>query len=217
MSKPRRETDWEAELLEDEKGIHKESGKPVVYLRGLQRLAEVAGIKSSSCQILTPSPKMVQAVYSVSFEDGTSWVGASDCSANNTDAPWLHHPTAVAESRAEARVLRKALGIRILSSEEIGMQGFESVEANPGQSAADSVVRAIESLCKTKNVDIIQVIEEVIEDPERALKITELRHLTATEAQGALAYLNARKDAPKRQTVAQKREQKKRELKGKAE
>jgi hypothetical protein len=192
----RRDTDWFSELRSDEKGLKKERGDEieVVYLRGLQRLAELAGIKRSNVVLsAVPGTKMpiFQAVYTAEFDDGTQWVGAADCNYQNTNETFRAYPTAVAESRAEARCLRKALGIRILSSEEIGLsESFGDLEADPNKPINDSIAKAIEKLCDSRGVDPIQVIEEVVPDQERALKISELKHLTLQEGQAAMSYLN---------------------------
>lgn len=214
-TKPRRGTDWYAELESSEKGVKRDGGDEleVVYLRGLQRLAEEAGIRRSGVVLsYAPGSKMpiVQAVYTAEFDDGTEWVGAADCNFNNTDGRFRNYPTAVAESRAEARCLRKALGIRVLSSEEVGLnESFGELEADPSKPIGDSIVRAIESLCDTRGVQLIQVVEQVVQDQERALKISELKHLTVEEGQAAMAWLNA---LPVKAKGGSKRNARKKEL-----
>jgi len=214
----RRGTDWETQLKDDEKGVDRQSGKPVVYLRGLQRLAEEADIVTSSCSLLTPSPKLVQAVYQTTFSDGTTWVGTADCGPANTKAPFLNYPTSVAESRAEARCLRKALGIRTLSFEEIGMQEpFSEIAAKPDASVSDQVVASIVSLCETRGVEQADLIEQIVTS-DRAAHIFELKHLTSDEGQRAMAWLNDQPVAKaKKKTVAQQRADRKKELKDKHE
>jgi len=192
-NKSRRGTNWEQQLRDNEKALRREENEEisVVLLAGLQRLAEEAGIVSSDCDIRTPSDSMVQAIYRVTFTDGTTWVGTADCNAKNTKGRYLHYPTAVAESRAEARCLRKALGIRMLSAEELGLrEGFGSIEASPSGKADSQMIAAITKLCETRGVVAAAVLEEVIEDQERASSIFELSELTTLEAQRALAWLN---------------------------
>lgn len=208
MSQTRKNTNWESQLNEDE--IMSADGKKVVLLKGLQRLADLAGIKTSDCNFsYIPVGKIgiIQCVYKTSFEDGTSWVGSADVNALNTDDFFIKYPTAVAESRAEARCLRKALGIRLLAAEEIDINSGMHSDVQPKQKIADSVVRAIQQLCDTKGIEPIEVINAVIENEERANAIFEFYQLNAEEGQRAMAFLN--------ETKAKKssdREQRKKEL-----
>lgn len=218
--KPRRGTVWENELREDERAIRRDGDEEinVVLLAGLQRLAELAGVVHSSVQILTPSDSLVQAIYSVQFSDGTTWTGTADCNAKNTKGKFLNYPTAVAESRAEARCLRKALGIRMLSSEEIGLrEGFGSIEASPTGKADSQLVAAITKLCETKGVDQAAVVEAVVEDKQRASSMFELSELTTPEAQRAMAWLNEQTPKKKQLSAKDQRDARKAELQAKQE
>jgi hypothetical protein len=208
---PRRGTDWESKLNKDERG--RMQGKEVIYLRGLRRLADLAGITVSTCVVLTPDPKLVQAVYSVSFDDGTTWVGTGDCNKANTPEPFVNYPTAIAESRAEARAIKKALGIyNTLAAEEIG---FEALEAAPTKTIDASIVKAIETLCGSKGIDPVEVVEAVVKDKDRAMNIAELVHLTSAEGQAAMAWLNEQSARKAKPTAATTRADRKKELEGK--
>lgn len=196
------DTDWESLLEPNEKAVRQE-GKdqiPVVLLSGLQRLARMANMLNQNVIIQTPSDRMVQAIFSASFcVNGTvvNFVGAADANSNNTKGVFAAFPTAVAESRAEARCLRKALGIRMLSAEEVGFrEGVASLETSPSGKADKQLTVAIEKLCENKGVNIAQVLEEVIEDKARASSIFELSELTVIEAQKAMGWLNEQKQKP---------------------
>lgn len=210
MNKERRGTNWEAELRGDELGTRNENGKSiqVVLLKGLQRLAEEAGIVSSSCQILAPSPSLVQCIYTTKFSDGTSWDGAADCSSSNTKEPYLSYPTAVAESRAEARSLKKALGIRMLAAEELNMDAGLGLEASPTKQIESSVVTAIERLCEERGVEKVDLLHKIVADKSRANSIFELKQLTTAEGGAAMSYLNSLPPVKK----ASKRDARKSEL-----
>jgi hypothetical protein len=206
MSK-RKDTDWETELASDEVGDRKEKGKTmqVVLRRGLQRLANEAGITKSKCQIMTPSPKLVQCVYTSVFDDGTEWDGAADCGPANCTEPFVNFPTAVAESRAEARSLRKALGIRMLSAEEVGF-AETSLDASPDKPVESSVVAAIERLCEERGVEKVDIINKVVKDKSRANSIFELKQFTTAEGSSAMSYLNALPVKKKTKRSARKEE-----------
>ena len=110
-------TDWNNELQDGDVVTRKEGGDSleVVLLAGLQRMARLAGIIRQECVIQAPSDTMVQAIYSATFElpkgenemqgQYITFVGTADCNAKNTKGKFLGYPTAVAESRAEARCL----------------------------------------------------------------------------------------------------------------
>jgi len=215
-------TDWEAELIAGET-VERSEGRDkfrVVLLAGLQRLAREAGIVGQNCVIQTPGETMVQAIFTSRFivhnDDNThhvvDFVGTADCNKNNTSGKFASYPTAVAESRAEARCLRKALGIRMLSSEEVGFrEGFSEIEASPTGKADTQLVKAIQTLCDSRKIDIVQVLEEVIEG-DRASTIFELSELTTEEAQRAMSWLNGQKPHKKEMTAQEKRDARKKEL-----
>lgn len=210
------DTNWESLLLPEEKPLIKEDGNEfhVVLLAGLQRLARLAGISSQRCEIFTPANSVVQAVFYTTFNTSNglvTFVGTADSSSKNTSDKYFKYPTAVAESRAEARCLRKALGIKLLSSEEIGFrEGIQQLEVLPSALAESSLIAAIEKLCENKNIEPIAVIETVIEDKNRVANIFQLSELTTQEAQKALAWLNEQK--PKKLTTAELRKNRKEEL-----
>lgn len=221
--KPRFGTNWEEQLAASEIGTRKEEGREmrVVYLRGLQRLAQEAGIVRSECKLNfiscseTGTVGIMQAVYLTEFSDGTWWVGTADCSKMNTNGKFLAYPTAVAESRAEARCLRKALNIGIISSEEIGFAeggAIEQISSSKGKSIDAQVVKAIEKLCESRGSSPAEVLEAVLSQ-DRNGSIFELGELTVEEGQKAMAWLNDQKTAaPKKKTAAEERDARKAEL-----
>lgn len=184
--------DWESQLNDDEVVTKKEKGKEirVVLLAGLRRLARIAGLSWSDCEIINPGPGMVQCIYRVRI-DKVDWVGAADCNINNTDKFFINYPTAIAESRAEARCLRKALNINILSSEEIGFND-SSFEVSLDKKADSQLIKAIETLCKSKKIEIATVLESIIGDQERSMTV-QLEDITVAEAQSAMQWLNKQK------------------------
>lgn len=227
MSK-RLETNWEESLKDGETGNRKEDGREVrvVLLKGLQRCAQLAGLRKSSCEFkFIPSSDnantgIMQCVYTTEFDDGTVWVGAADCNHRNTGAKYVVYPTAVAESRAEARCLRKALNISILSSEEIGfMEGgaIQQIEASSGKAIDAQVIKAIEKLCETRNISQAELLESIL-SKDRNSGIFELTELTVEEGQKAMGWLNEQKPAaaPKK-SKAEEREARKKELQAEQE
>lgn len=196
MSK-RSDTNWEKELRKNETIFSEKLGKKVVLLRGLQRLARLAGLKYSDLMLyhcLGPTGKgMIQCKYTVSFEDDTTWVGAADCNPANTDPDFLKFPTAVAESRAESRALKKALGVEMHSAEEMNMNPLEAdMDINNEVSPEQLIV--IERLSKELKLDGLTVIEAAIEG-DRQNDIHAFAEFTFDEGVLAIDFLNKQRGA----------------------
>lgn len=193
------ETDWEKEILPEE--ILTLQNKPTIPLAALQRLGRMANTIDQHVELMTPSPNLVQAIFTTTFKVGNdlvTFVGSADCGPKNADEPFVHYPTAVAESRAEARCLRRALGIKMLSTEEIGFQGgSNALEVTPASKIASSVVVAIEKLCETHGISQASALEDALENKERAAMISELNELTMAEGQAVMSWLNAQKPKSK--------------------
>lgn len=190
-----RTTDWEKELQEDEVLTVSKDGnsRKTVLLRGLQRLAREAGIISSKCQLSTVAggtAPIFQCVYEATFNDGSHWVGTADSNSQNTNAEFFKYPTAVSESRAEARCLRKALGIhKMLSSEELDLTPSNVINTSPKGQIAENVIKTIEALSESRGIEISDALEACLEK-SRAKTIYELSQLTVEEGQKLVEYLN---------------------------
>jgi hypothetical protein len=204
--KQREGTDWEAELEDGDTVVNRESGKPCVLLRALQRLGQRAGLTESGPILLQHVPQgafgVFQCIYEVKFNDGTTWRAAADCNKNSVEGKFGNYPTAVAESRAEARALRKALGISMLAAEEIDLNAGSEVK--PTQKISSSIVSAIERLIERHGLDTLGVVETVL--PDRADEINALNDLTVAEGQSLMSHLN---NLPAKKAKKSNRESKK--------
>jgi len=189
VQKQRFGIDWMTKLVDGD--IVEKDGKKTVFLRALQKLAQEAGLKESQVSlnnIVSPDGTrlLVQAVYTATFEDGSKWVGCGDAHKNNTCDPFSNYLTAVAESRAEARCLRKALGIQILAAEEIGDAAVDMLaKADPQQ------VRVITELLSDKKADLFKVVAQALSE-DRADRIAGAADLTHREAIKVIEYLNTK-------------------------
>jgi len=199
-------TDWQASLTEEDIVINRESGKPCVLLRALQRMGREAGLVESGPTLLQYVPTggfgVFQCIYEVKFADGTVWRGSGDCNKNNVDGKFANYPTAVAESRAEARALKKGLGITMLAAEEIDFSAMS--EITPTQKISGNIVATIETLIERQELDTLAVIESVL--PDRADSINGLNDLTVSEGQSMMSYLNDLPTKKKKSSRAAKKE-----------
>jgi hypothetical protein len=192
---------WQDALEDGDTVTNYDSNKPCVLLRALQRLSQEAGIIESgpiTLQHVTQGDYGIfQCVYEVKFDDGTTWRAAADCNKNSVDGKFANYPTAIAESRAEARALKKALGITMLAAEEIDLSA--SSEVTPTQKITSNIIAAIQSLIESNELDTLGVLEKVL--PDRADSLNGLSDLTVAEGQSVMAHLN---NLPKKKTAAKK-------------
>lgn len=185
-------TDWEAELGDDEV-IENDQGRRIVLLRGLQRLARVAGIRESYPESLThvvgPDGKgVIQCLYITKWNDGSTFGATADANKGNLNPDFLAFPTTIAESRAEGRAIRKALGITLLTAEELDTaEGFTGQTKAESGKADSAQVAALEKLLEDSSVVAIDVISEVVKDGREVL---DLADLSPSEAVEAMRYLN---------------------------
>jgi hypothetical protein len=185
-------TDWASKLEKGEMAVFND--KTVVLLEGLRRLAREAGLVKSGCafsHIAIGDMGVFQCIYTVEFDDGSIWVGAGDANAQSVSPPFDAYPTAVAESRAESRCLKKALGIAMLSAEEVGFSNNAGFEVKNTDKIDRSVVRAIEQKAERAGIELVQIIENAVKDSSRAQSIFMLDQLTCEEGTNALEYLNS--------------------------
>lgn len=211
----RTETDWEKELTSDEIITH-DDGKQVVILKALQRLAREADIvksyPSSVGHAVAPDGTgLIHCIYLTEWPDGAIIGGAADCNRGNTSEDFRVYPTAVAESRAETRALRKALGISMLGAEEIDMsEGFTGkTSIDTGKIDPQQVV-AIEKLLAEVKVEPIDLFKAVASDRE----VLDVNELTSAEAVAAMGYLNDRRGQPSKRSA--RKESLESELEGKS-
>jgi hypothetical protein len=124
-----------------------------------------------------------QCVYTVVFSDGTKFAGAADSNwASNNVEPFCNYPTSIAESRAEARAIRKALGITILSTEEIGFDA-KSRRIDPQQ------ISVISHIIKKNNLNVRDTLDVVLGEAA-ALRISSLESLSEEDGARIMKYLN---------------------------
>ena len=205
--KSRSETNWEVELTDQDISIDKGTSQKVVLLKGLRRLSRLAGIMSSYPTIqhaVTPTGKgLIQCVYHLTFDDGTTWGAAADVSqANCNQEPYSLYPTAMAEARAEGRAIKKALGINMLVAEEIS-------GASQSERLDPQVSRAISELIVRNKETAIRVIQNAVAT-DRQDHVHGIEDLTAEEGRKALEWLNS--GTAKGSSKVDKRTDRKREL-----
>lgn len=134
---------WQEYVLKQFEPNELEDGK-YPLLVGLRRVAEklLGTIVSSYPREVKTSVDdrnptgYTTCVYEVQFQDRFDdtlvyrFGGAASAHRNNTDDEYSVFPEAIAEARAEARTLRKALNLRVVSKDEITSKNIKDVISN---------------------------------------------------------------------------------------
>jgi hypothetical protein len=125
----------------------------------------------------------VSITYTVVTKDGKRYSDAADCYAANCKDFGMF-PTSVAASRAEARVLRKVLGINELAAEEIIPQQ-EMDEFNNEQPAKPEQIKVIQTKMSRQDIVLKDLLAKIT-----TREVFDLASLTVKEALAAITYLN---------------------------
>lgn len=151
------------ELYVDEKG----NGYPT--LNGMRRIAlETMGriISSMPLNVTSNPPNSSFCVYQIVFEDGRIFGAAADACLDNVSGPYAVYPTAIAESRAEARAYRKALLLKTASAEEIkgNEKAFNTVlesvkEYDTEGEISSQQISIIQTKCKKLKINQAKFLE----------------------------------------------------------
>jgi hypothetical protein len=156
-------------------------------------LSRLAGIIQSYPKSLShvagPDGKgVIQCIYMTAWDDDTVFGATADANRLNLNPDFVGYPTTIAESRAEGRALRKALGITLLTAEEIDLsEGFTGTTKAESGKADSAQIYAIEKLIDELGVDTIDIINTIVQDGREVLG---LEDLTPAEAIEAMRYLN---------------------------
>lgn len=190
----RTETNWMEQLTEDE--IKRtETGEVFVPLKALRRLASLAGVIASyplHVDVLSFPNKNGQGIqllayvtYQVCFKDESVFGATADATFYNLSKEMSPYLVACAESRAEARALRKALNLNVIANEEVEQNADVSQVLNEITQAQQMLIK---KKAAEKGMSIIDVIRAVVTRPN----IMSLEELTYNEGEDACRMLNQR-------------------------
>jgi len=116
--------EFRKEFIRTEVATENEAPRDYIRASGLLTIAKALDIiKVMNTQLIhAPGPTndwLAIAHCTLELKDGCIFTGIGDSDGKNTVAPIDKHRCRVAETRADARALRKALGITILAVEEM--------------------------------------------------------------------------------------------------
>lgn len=158
------------ELYIDEKG----NGYPT--LNGMRRIALVVMGKiiiSIPVEVHSNPPNSSFCIYKLKFEDGRTFGAAADACLENISGSYCIYPTAIAESRAEARAYRKALMLRTASAEEIkgNEKAFDTVlesvkEYDVEGEISQQQISIVNTKCKKLKINQAKFLESENVNPD---------------------------------------------------
>jgi hypothetical protein len=192
-------TDYVLGLLSDDEKI---SGNPTTD--GLRRIFEVAlncdVIEAITEIVQAPTPeneKRATATHTIRYvlksdsssQDDVKYravTGAADVYWGNCDKIYRNHPTAVAETRAEGRALRRGLKLRkVVAAEEIA----KDIEDHPDENSVSKIsvnqINFIDVIAQRLNVNVNNLIKSLAIAEENIYNISHedavgvIKHLTS--------------------------------------
>ena len=161
-------------------------GRPTVD--GLRRVTEmlVGTIVACRChpyQSPTNQDKLAIAQCEIELSNGVVRSDVGEACGRNNDEKFIYHLTATATTRAEGRVLRKLLGLRVISAEESGETPNED-EIDASKSITNSQIMFIDTICSRNDINAWGYINS------GSLKFKKLSDIPYTKAREIVDYLS---------------------------
>lgn len=191
---PDMKIDWNAKL--DKSDVGEEDGVKFVYLKALRRLAKEAGLREElhtlgnvillKSKDGTESP-FVQVQYTSKWADGTVYSDVADAHIHNTNDIFQMYLSSIAANRAEARAIRKALGISMVAKEELGAKKGANYDMT-GPISKEQLAGIKMMMKKTG----IRDIGDILKEATKRADIISLEELNFKEGQEAMKFLNSR-------------------------
>lgn len=185
--------EWNDYVLNQLRQTEKDSeGHPTVF--GLRRLVEtILGDIIYSCPenligAETSNQMRASVIHRVRIrwnddpDDVREFGAAADVYTGNTDQEFARYAAATADTRAEARALRKALKLKAVAAEEI--TSLPITESGLGQYIVKSQERGIDKLCKDMDINPMAFINMGQQEYKH------FSHVRYTTAQQMLEQLN---------------------------
>lgn len=204
--------EWETYVLSQFKESELDGKHPKV--NGLRRVAELllGPIVFSGPSVVFPATDQqysgrASCVFQLTFSpwlnglDNTArqFSAAADSYAGNTDDKYSIFPLAIAETRAEARALRRALKLNVVASDELTDKVAQQPQAEvskeidwqPSEPVGSSQITILNTLCDRLNIDL----DKFINSGEK--KYNNIKEITKETALKMIQRLNEYQSAEK--------------------
>ena len=189
---------WDEELIEDAK----KDKHPNIY--GLRRVTQllIGDIVTARCKVVH-APTVQDNTATVEFlvrilnKDGTlkEYSDAADAHLRNSQTPYDLHLTSVATSRAESRVFRKILNLRMISHEEVVPDG--PIITTNEEFITPQQLSFLNLLSERLNINTLKFIESVLK-METHGDLTKITYIEAAEILEKLDKLQRIKSIPEK-------------------
>ena len=168
---------------------------PREHVRTLQTTNGEDNVMSKTDVIGTHNFPMASVTFSITLLDGRTFCDSADAFYPNCESLGLF-PTAVASARAEARCLRKVLGIREHAAEElVDKDPSEELTPDDDQTIKPEQAKLIDKILKSIDLSLGELLQEIT-----TREIFSVEELTKSEASKALRLLNDKKKKKKKST-----------------
>lgn len=167
---------------------------------GLRRIAEklIGPIKAGLARVVqAPNPQndMTATVeFTIHFLDGEAWTSVADVNSSNCEPKFARFASAVAETRAEGRALRKALRLRKVVTAEEPEQVTDKGDLFDSEKSSQMQQNTIVHLCERNNIDIDKFLSEAkgftwsgnVQDIPKRSAVTIISVLSEMQRTGAI-------------------------------
>lgn len=189
----RQDTDWNDYVLSQLREDEMIESSPTVS--GLRRLTEllVGKIIASTAHVYccpTNDNRIAVVKHTLIIEfpgiqGCRTYEGLADCTTRNTDPPYNAYLVATADTRAEGRALKRALGISKAAAEELSKDPQPEADIGSGIENLTSIQeKTIKALCSRMKLDLDKYINS------GKGKFESIKDVDYTSAQGMIQQLN---------------------------
>jgi len=180
-------------ILSEESKVNSLTVVPREYVRELSNTNGEGAVMSVHEEVGHHHFPMASVTFNITLKDGRTFSDSADAFYSNCEELALF-PTAVASARAEARCLRKVLGIREHAAEEIvEKDAAEELTPDDDSKIKSEQAKLIDKMLKSQDVTLKDLLENVT-----TREVFSVEELTTGEARKALRILNDLKKKAKR-------------------
>jgi hypothetical protein len=176
------------------------NNNPTVH--GLRRIVEkligeIVEMRTHIIHAPTMNDRSASATVDIVIMDKNTakcFSGAADATDYNLVAPYNKYLTAMAETRAEGRALRKALRIKAIAAEEleeVPPQQMTQTQDNDKEFITQNQINFMNLMCQRLNINIVQFIKSRYSE---CSNIRQLLHTQSLETQKVLSEYQQDKD-----------------------
>lgn len=180
-------------ILREESKVNALTIVPRQYVRTLENTNGEGAVMSRHEEVGTHHFPMASVTFNITLLDGRTFSDSADAFYSNCEELGLF-PTAVASARAEARCLRKVLGINEHAAEEIvDKDAAEELAPDDDSRIKPEQAKLIDKMLGQLEITLKDLLEQIT-----TREVFSVEELTTGEARKALRLLNEHKKKAKK-------------------